>query len=180
MKSPDKTYLFVGLGSPRKSWSYYVSSVLHMCGIPIPMRTLTFTTNHLTTLALVEQKLFNIHKDTWYNNLNTQNKLRTYATYKSVYSVEPYVKVFVSRFEHSLIARLQSETLPLNIETMHFGLFHKIRTGSVNSVMLWKRWFTLCFTVNCLIKREGLHCFHIWANLLRKSILWVIEISLKC
>lgn len=74
---------------------------------------------------MVQEKLHDMHKGTCLTNLSKQSKLRIYSTYKTSYSTETYVEANLPRNQRSLIARLRSGTLPLNIETMRFGLFHK-------------------------------------------------------
>ena len=55
------------------------------------------TVNFAFTLSLVEEKLFDKHKNIWSMNHSSQSKLRTYATYKVEYAVESYVEANVSR-----------------------------------------------------------------------------------
>ena len=108
-----------------KTWSYNVRDILRKCDIPVPVNISTASISRATTLALVEDKLFDIHKSNWSANRLQQSKLKIYNTYKNSYSVEPYVEANLSRSQRSLIARLRSGTLPLKIETMRFGQFYQ-------------------------------------------------------
>ena len=108
-----------------KTWSYNVRGILRKCNIPVPDSVSAVTVNRAATLALVEGKLFDIHKSKWAANRLQQSKLKIYNMYKVSYSVEPYVEANLPRSQRSLIARLRSGTLPLNIETMRFGLFYQ-------------------------------------------------------
>ena len=53
----------------------------------------------------------------WSRKCNVAPKLRTYRTFKTDYSAEPYVLKILSRKHGSVIARLRSGILPLAIET---------------------------------------------------------------
>ena len=108
-----------------KTWSYNVKQILRKCDIPVPVDLSTVTVSRAATLASVESKLFHIHKSNWSATRLQQSKLKIYNTYKTSYTVEPYVEANLTRSQRSLIARLRSGTLPLNIETMRFGLFYQ-------------------------------------------------------
>ena len=131
-----------------KTWSHYVHYILRQCEIQIPENLSSVSVDRVFTLSIVEEKLFGKQKNIWAMKLSNQSKLQTYATYKYEYGVEPYVEANLSRSQRSLIARLRSGTLPLNVETMHLDCFKKLRTNFVNFVMQLKMKTTLSLNVN--------------------------------
>ena len=56
-------------------------------------------------------------KEQWNKDIKSQDKLRTYRTFKSEFGLETYVQCDLSRSERSLIAQLRCGILPLAIET---------------------------------------------------------------
>ena len=50
-------------------------------------------------------------------NCENGNKLRTYRLHKDRISTEPYVTANISRYERSILAKIRSGTLPLEVET---------------------------------------------------------------
>ena len=64
-----------------------------------------------------------VDQEEWYQELHNDkncpngNKLRTYRLHKDRISTEPYVTANISRYERSILAKLRSGTLPLEVET---------------------------------------------------------------
>ena len=50
------------------------------------------------------------------------NKLRTYRTFKNIYSTEPYVRIIAQKKFRSAYAKFRSGVAPINIELCRYGL----------------------------------------------------------
>ena len=62
---------------------------------------------------------------TWSKAILNQSKLRTYILFKTDYCAENYVTANLTRPKRSVIAQLRTGILPLNIDLMRYGQFHK-------------------------------------------------------
>ena len=68
-------------------------------------------------LTLVKEKLLDTQMHQWETNIVQVPKLRTYCTFKRIFSVEPYVYKVVNRAHRSILAQFRNGILPLKIET---------------------------------------------------------------
>ena len=68
-------------------------------------------------LTLVKEKLLDTQMHQWETNIVQVPKLRTYCTFKRIFSVEPYVYKVFSRAHRSILAQFRNGILPLKIET---------------------------------------------------------------
>ena len=68
-------------------------------------------------LTLVKEKLLDTQMHQWETNIVQVPKLRTYCTFKRIFSVEPYVYKVVNRTHRSILAQFRNGILPLKIET---------------------------------------------------------------
>ena len=104
-------------------------------------------------------KLTSMYEETWQNQIKLKPKLRTYCLIKSEFKTEPYLTVNLPKWKQSLIGRLRTGTLALQLEIGRYAHIPKE-----------EQWCELCgtepetevhFTVNCpgLAKtRETLLC----------------------
>ena len=68
-------------------------------------------------LKHAKDKLCSIQKEHWNRDIASQDKMRTYRTFKNMFNTEIYVKCSMSRSERSFVSQLRFGILPLGIET---------------------------------------------------------------
>ena len=68
-------------------------------------------------LTLVKEKLLDTQMHQWETNIVQVPKLRTYCTFKRIFSVEPYVYKVFNRAHRLILAPIRNSILPLKIET---------------------------------------------------------------
>ena len=68
-------------------------------------------------LTLVKEKLLDTQMHQWETNIVQVPKLRTYCTFKRIFSVEPYVYKVFNRAHRLILAPFRNGILPLKIET---------------------------------------------------------------
>ena len=73
------------------------------------------------SLTLVKEKLLDTQMHQWETNIVQVPKLRTYCTFKRIFSVEPYVYKVVNRGHRSILAQFRNGILPLKIETGRYN-----------------------------------------------------------
>ncbi|CAG2224647.1 unnamed protein product [Mytilus edulis] len=100
----------------KNTWFNNIKTVLNTCNLThlINYSGENISTNYV--LETVKSKCVDDFKDRWSNEVRTMPKLRTYKTFKSEFSTEPYVKRHLSRVQRSALARIRSGTFPLEIE----------------------------------------------------------------
>jgi hypothetical protein len=76
-----------------------------------------FDNKSVIYLSEAHSKLNNYYSRLWSSDVQRVSKLRTYITFKSVFSCEDYLKLNLKRNELSLLAQLRFGILPLRIET---------------------------------------------------------------
>ena len=72
----------------------------------------------------LEKILLTENQTQWRNQCISMPKLRTYIQFKSIYCTESYVKMYLTRYERSLLAQIRSGILPLRIET---GRYYNVK-----------------------------------------------------
>ena len=71
-------------------------------------------------INVIKEKIERKTCETLVENISHKPKLRTYVKFKSIYKVEKYVMLNLSRSQRSLIAQFRMGVLPLRIETGRF------------------------------------------------------------
>ena len=74
----------------------------------------------IVSLDVVRNKLFENFKLQWVAQTSQSPKLRTYVSFKNVYSAEVYLKKVLNRNHRSFLAQFRCGILPLAIETGRF------------------------------------------------------------
>ncbi|CAG2250049.1 unnamed protein product [Mytilus edulis] len=105
----------------KRTWSNDVKTIMTKCGLQdvyFNQNSERRPTAHI--VSCVKNKLVELHQQEWLNALEDMPKLRTYKNIKTDYNVEPYLKKCLSRQQRSVIARMRSGTLHLEIEKGRF------------------------------------------------------------
>ncbi|CAC5381582.1 unnamed protein product [Mytilus coruscus] len=104
-----------------RTWSNDVKTLMTKCNLLVVYTNLNSERRSMThILSCVKDKLVELHQQQWINGLEDMPKLRTYKNIKTDNKVEPYWKTCLSRQQRSVIARMRSGTLPLEIENGRF------------------------------------------------------------
>ena len=72
-------------------------------------------------IKLLQEKLNANYVTAWKEQIELKPKLRLYKLIKSEYQVESYCKLYLSKFQRSLLAQLRAGVLPLHVETGRFS-----------------------------------------------------------
>ena len=102
-------------------WSKNLHSILCLIN-----RSASLMDRQPVNIEAAKEKLSHMYEETWADQLQTKPKLRTYRLIKDKYSVEPHLRVHMSRWKRSLISSLRCGVLSLHIET---GRFSKTSLG---------------------------------------------------
>ena len=116
------------------NWSSEIESIMDMCNM-----LGTFENKTIFPLDTISKNLNSITEEAWVEKCNALPKLRSYRKYKTSYKTEPYVKMFLSKFERSLIAQLRSGILPLKLETGRFRNVKDAVTGRYRKLKIEER-----------------------------------------
>lgn len=112
-----------------KSWENRMLKLIDSLIIREPM--LAQSPSKKVCLKLARDSLFAKDSQNWQNQLlstgNTENdnKLRTYRTYKSSFTTEPYITMNMRRDHRRILAKFRSCNIPLAVET---GRYSKPKT----------------------------------------------------
>ncbi|CAG2227980.1 unnamed protein product [Mytilus edulis] len=120
----------------KNTWFNNIKTVLNTCNLThlINYSGENISTNYV--LETVKSKCVDDFKDRWSNEVRTMPKLRTYKTFKSEFSTEPYVKRHLSRVQRSALARIRSGTFPPNLRTCSGSIEDETLSSSIVTVIL--------------------------------------------
>ena len=99
---------------------------------------------HVCDIQEIEKELQKNLEISWLNDCNNKPKLRTYILFKEIYKAETYTKLFLSRRQRSLIAKLRAGILPLRIETGRYQNIKDTETGRFRKLHIEERLCQIC------------------------------------
>ena len=107
------------------TWSSSIRSILKDCQILVNQGCNFATLSSSCIIAEARSSLLKKLQTSWSKAILNQSKLRTCILFKTDYCADNYVTANLTRPERSVIAQLRAGILPLNIELMRYGQFHK-------------------------------------------------------
>ncbi len=79
-----------------------------------------YNNQEICNLTLAKEKFKELYVTEWQNKVDSSAKLRVYKTFKTVFKLESYVSLGLSRSHRSALAQLRLGILPIHIETGRF------------------------------------------------------------
>lgn len=104
----------------KRTWSNDIKTIMTKCGLNVYFNQNSERRSTAHIISCVKNKLVELHQQEWLKALEDMPKLRTYKNITADYNVEPYLKKCLSRQQRSVIARMRSGTLHLEIEKGRF------------------------------------------------------------
>ena len=95
----------------KKSWVHEVENIARILHLPPP------SLEHLYDLEAAEAAIVKYSQNGWWNAALGKPKLRTYIVFKNISEPDNLVKSNLKRYIRSLLAKLVSGIMPLEIET---------------------------------------------------------------
>ena len=132
-----------------ENWCSEIEKILENIGL-----LHIFYDRSICCLNEVEQKLVTENQSKWVDQCISMPKLRTYIQIKHAYCTESYVKIYLSRYQRSLLAQIRSGILPLRIET---GRYQNIKDNITKKMRKMKVEERICLICNSGAVENEIH-----------------------
>lgn len=106
------------------NWAYQIKTMINDIGLTeLWINQDTLTNNNTTYIMQIKQRLLDNYYQTWYTDIQSSQRLSSYARYKTSLTLEPYLDIIMNKKYKIVLSRFRLSSHTLEIER---GRYHNI------------------------------------------------------